>query len=169
MLVVVNFVLKIIIFQNENLKDFVMRLLNLLLHLIIKYSPTLNYNGIKTNVEFIKEYLKQDKGIFNQGTIVNIYTVYKLSANPNNYDFTSENCLFVSVSLTKNNDTDNYKYSGYGIGFDSKGRFLFPDGSFAQNLIIFRADMSSSVHVDNKKKQKKLYFNSLSRFYTVIT
>ena len=45
-----------------------------------------------------------------------------------------------------------YKYSGYGIGFDSKGRFLFPDGSFAQNVIIFRADMSSFVNANGKKK-----------------
>ena len=52
-----------------------MRLLNILLHLMIKYFPTLNYNGIKTNVEFNREYLKQDKGIFNHGTIVK-YTLF---------------------------------------------------------------------------------------------
>ena len=43
-----------------------------------------------------------------------------------------------------------YKYAGYGIGFDSKETFLFPDGSFGQNVIIFGADMSSSVHANNK-------------------
>ena len=32
------------------------------------------------------------------------------------------------------------------------GSFLFTDGSFAQNVVIFGADMSSSQHVDNKKK-----------------
>ena len=32
------------------------------------------------------------------------------------------------------------------------GSFLFADGSFAQNVVIFGADMSSSQHVDNKKK-----------------
>ena len=45
-----------------------------------------------------------------------------------------------------------YKYSGYGIGFDSKGSLLFPDGSFAQNVIIFGVHMSSSVHANNKTK-----------------
>ena len=45
-----------------------------------------------------------------------------------------------------------YKYSGYGVGYHSKGRLLFPDGSFAQNVIIFRADMSSFVHANGKKK-----------------
>ena len=33
---------------------------------------------------------------------------------------------------------------GYGTGFDARGTFLFPDGSFAQNVIIFGVDMSSS-------------------------
>ena len=36
---------------------------------------------------------------------------------------TLENCLFGAISLTKDVDTDKYKYSGYGIGFDRKGKF----------------------------------------------
>ena len=60
--------------------------------------------------------------------------------------------MFVKIRLVKNADTDKYKYLGYGIGFDSRATFLFPDGSFAQNVIIFEADMSSSVHIDNKIK-----------------
>ena len=37
--------------------------------------------------------------------------------------------------------------------FDTSGCFLFSDGSrFAKNIIIFVIDMSSSVHIDNKKK-----------------
>ena len=34
----------------------------------------------------------------------------------------------------------------------SKEFFLFPTGEFGKNVITFGADMSSSVHVDNKKK-----------------
>ena len=30
--------------------------------------------------------------------------------------------------------------------------FIFPSGKLAQNVIIFGVDMSSSLHVDNKKK-----------------
>ena len=41
---------------------------------------------------------------------------------------------------------------GYGTEFDSRGTFLIPDGSFAQNVIIFGVDVSSSVHIDNKTK-----------------
>ena len=59
--------------------------------------------------------------------------------------------MFGDVSLTKHVDIDQYKYSGYGIGFDRKGEFSFGNG-FGRNCIIFGVDMSSSVHVDNKKK-----------------
>ena len=46
-----------------------------------------------------------------------------------------------------------YQCSGYGIGFDASGKFLLSDGSgFGKNGIIFVADMSSSVYVDNRKK-----------------
>ena len=56
-----------------------------------------------------------------------------------------------AVSLIKHFDIDKYKYSGYGVGFDRKREFSFGNG-FDTNCIVFRADTSSSVHVDNKKK-----------------
>ena len=65
---------------------------------------------------------------------------------------TLKNCLFDAVTLTKNTDVDKYKYSGYGIGFDRRSSFSFPSGGFGQNVLIFGADMSSSPHIDNKKK-----------------
>ena len=49
-------------------------------------------------------------------------------------------------------DLDQYKYTGYGIGFDSCSEFLFTDRSNGKNVIIFWADMSSPLHVDNKWK-----------------
>ena len=52
---------------------------------------------------------------------------------------------------TKNADPDKYKYSGYGIGFDSRSEFLFRHRSVGKNFIIFGADVRSSVHFDNKK------------------
>ena len=54
--------------------------------------------------------------------------------------------------MTKNADIDKYGYSGYGIGFDRRSSFSFPGGGFGQNVLIFGADMSSSAHIDNKKK-----------------
>ena len=47
--------------------------------------------------------------------------------------------LFGSANLTKNSDLDKYKYSGYGIGFDSHSELLLADGSFGEKVIIFGA------------------------------
>ena len=38
------------------------------------------------------------------------------------------------------------------MGFDSRSEFLLSDGSMGKNVIIFGADMNSSVHIDNKGK-----------------
>ena len=58
--------------------------------------------------------------------------------------------MFGAVKITKSNDIDQYKYSGYGIGFDSGGTFSFPNGSFGENVIICGVDMSSYVHANSK-------------------
>ena len=60
--------------------------------------------------------------------------------------------MFGAVTLTKNADIDKYGYSGYGIGFDRRESFSFPGSIFGQNLLIFGVDMSSSTHIDIKKK-----------------
>ena len=60
--------------------------------------------------------------------------------------------------MTKNANIEKYGYSGYGIGFDRKSIFSFPCGGFGQNVIIFGVDMSSSAHVDNKKKDKLILY-----------
>ena len=86
-------------------------------------------------------------------TIANIYIVFELCASSSfNDNLTLENSLSGAVRLTKNADIDKYHYSGYGIGFERKSRFSLPGGGFGQNVIIFGTNMSSSVHVDNKKK-----------------
>ena len=80
---------------------------------------------------------------------------YVDSSNP-----TLEKSLFSAVKLVKTSDIDKCKYSGYGIGFDLKGNLLFPTGGFGKNAIIFEVDMSSSVDVDNKKKDIFIYERS---------
>ena len=117
-----------------------------------RLTPELIHCGTKTRVLFYGTCLKQDKITYAHGSIVNIYIVYELSSNLNNFDPALESCLFGTVKLTKNADIDKYKYSIYGIGFDASGSFLFPNGSFGQNIIIFGVDMSSSAHTNNKKK-----------------
>ena len=90
---------------------------------------------------------------YTHGKVVNIYIAYELGASTSHFDDpTLKNCLFGAVTLTKTADFDKYHYSGNGIGFDRKGSFSFPGSRFGQNIMIFGADMSSSVHVDNKGK-----------------
>ena len=86
--------------------------------------PSLDYLGAKIRVKFNGSCLKQDKMTNVSGKIVNIYIVYEISKTFNISSYpTLQNCLFGAVSLTKNVDIDQYKYSGYGIGFDRKGTF----------------------------------------------
>ena len=100
-------------------------------------------------------------------TVVNIFIVYELGASgSNNSDPTLKNCLFGAVTLTKNADIDKYEHSGYGIGSDGRSSFSFPGGGFGQNVLIFGADMSSSAHIDNKKRHISSWKKTNSRIRT---
>ena len=117
-----------------------------------KITSKLRHHGPQIRVEFNGSCLKQDKAIYNHGKIVSIYIVYGISMNYNICTYpTLENCLFGAVSLTKNSNIDQYKYSRYGIGFDRKGEFSFGSTGFGRNCIIFGADLSSSLRANNKK------------------
>ena len=116
-------------------------------------NPELNYYGTKTRVKFTKSCLKQSDHIYTHKKVVNIYIVYELAASSSNVsDPTIKNCLFGAVTLTKKADIEKYKYSGYGTGFDRRSSFSFTGGGFGQNVLIFGADMSTSIHIDNKGK-----------------
>ena len=116
-------------------------------------TPELNYHDdLKVRVKFTG-CLKQPKFTCTHKTIVNIYIVYELgTSTSNDNDPTLKKCLFGAVTLTKNADIDKYGYSGYGIGFDRRSSFSFPGRGFGQNVLIFGVVMSSSAHIDNKKK-----------------
>ena len=111
---------------------------------IINYYPTpyIKFNGncLKNN---------NDSSL----DAVNLYVCYELDqwSRDLDTDFTLDSSLFGSIKLTKNANPDKYKYSGYGIGFDFRSEFLLPDRSYRKN-VIFGADMSSSIHIDNKEK-----------------
>ena len=110
--------------------------------------------GAKVRVRLNGSCLKQKKFTYTHGKIVNIYIVYEVNkkGSTTSSDPTLENCLFRAVTLTKNVNIDQYGYFGYGIGFDRRSSFSFPGGGFGQNVLIFGVDMSSSSHIDNKKK-----------------
>ena len=116
-------------------------------------NPRLSYNDNKIKVQFTGSCLNLPKFTFTHKRVVHIYIVYELGASSSHSsDPTIKNCLFGAVTLTKNADIEKYKYSGYGIGFDRRLSFSFPSGGFGRNVLIFGTDMSSSIHIDNKKK-----------------
>ena len=114
----------------------------------------IDYYGSKVSVKFNGICLTQSKKLtYSYGTKVNIYIVYELGASAStDGDPTLRNCLFGALTLTKNADFDKYGYSGYGNGFDRRAAFSFPSGGFGENVLIFGVKMSSSAHIDNKKK-----------------
>ena len=114
----------------------------------------IDHYGSKVRVKFNKGCLKQSNNLtYDYGHRVNFYIVYDLGASSsNNSDPTLKTCLFGAVTLTKNADIEKYGYSGYEIGFDRRTSVSLPGGEFGQNVLIFGVDMSSSAHIDNKKK-----------------
>ena len=59
--------------------------------------------------------------------------------------------MFGNVRITTNADPNKYSYSGYKIEFDSLSFISLPN-DLDKSIIIFGADMSSSVHAYNKNK-----------------
>ena len=117
------------------------------------FNPKLSYYDTKLRVQFTRSCLRQPIFYVTHKKVVNIYIVYELGASSSHIsDPTLKNCSFGAVTLTKNADIEKYKYSGYGTGFDRRGSFSFLSDGFGQNVITFGVDMSSSIHIDNKKK-----------------
>ena len=103
-------------------------------------------------MEFNGSCLTQNKIIFYNKKIVNIYIVYELTLHDSNSNYpVLENCLFRANKLTRGTDIDNYKFFGYGIRFDRKG-ILSIGNEVGRNRMNFGVDMSSSPHIDNKGK-----------------
>ena len=118
-------------------------------------NPGINYfDNASKRVKFDGNCLKQEKVTFTHKKLVGVYTVCEtnLMSFTVNQDFTLANSLFEAVTLTANDDIDNYKYFDYNIVFDANGSFLFSDGSeFDRNFARFGADMSSYVHIGNNE------------------
>ena len=112
-------------------------------------SPKSAWYNSRIKLKFKGSHLKQeDQAAFTPKNVVNIFIVYELDSWPQ--DSNTEGCLFGGVMLTKNADPDKYSYSGFGIGFDSRGQYSLPNGSVGKNFIIFGVGMSPYVHIDNK-------------------
>ena len=117
--------------------------------------PKLVWYNYKIKIKFRGSCLKQeDQAAFTPKILVNFFIVYELDLWPQdlNTDFNLGGCLFGGVKLTTNADPDKYSCSGYGIGLYMQIEYSLPDGSVGKNVNIFGADVSSSVHIDNKGK-----------------
>ena len=72
-------------------------------------SPTINNNSLATKLEYMNKKIfvkfngsclvKQNKSTFNR-KIVNIYIVYDLDSNINDFDSIFKNCLFGAIKIT---------------------------------------------------------------------
>ena len=142
-----------------------MKILHLLLLLIIFFSFIKLFGYYWVLFGSFGSWLKQDKITYNHEKMVNIYNVYEINKNNNttSSDPTLENYLFGAVSLTNICDTDKYKYSGYGIGFDRRGSYSHPSGGAGGNVKIVGVDMSSSIKIDNRKKDIFVLDTSLTQ------
>ena len=131
---------------------------------VIKPPPTcnnslalgLNYIGNKTRVKFVGSCLKQDIITFTHGGIINICNAYELSISNHRYDYypTLEFFLFGAVKLTKNSYIKRDKYSDVVVDLTEEELFHF---LVVDLVVIFRVDMSSSVPIDNKKKDISVF------------
>ena len=119
-------------------------------------APILEYDGREISLKLTGDLLKQSRLTYNHGPRVIIFIVYKLNTHTINTDLALKHCLFGSVKITKDKDPDNYVYSRFGIGFDTKSTFSHSDGTNTHNVIIFGADSIQSIHNSNKKASNVL-------------
>ena len=113
-------------------------------------APLISYYSYKIRLKFNGSILSQPEVAYTHKKAVNIYIVYESAGySSHSDDPTLKNCLFGSVTLTKNADIEKYGYSGYGTGSDRKSSFSFPGGRFGQNALIFGADMGFFARFDN--------------------
>ena len=119
------------------------------------FTPTFVNHHLLPDINF-KEHCLINNNVYILKKVIHLYIFYILNQwlRKSNTDFKRRisNCLFGSVELTKNTDLDKYKYSDHSIGFDSRSEFSFTYGITGKYVIIFGADMSLSVDIDNKNE-----------------
>ena len=123
---------------------------------------------------------QQNKVIIpNNDNVINIYCVYEIQPISSSRDtsFTIQNALFGTMQITKDaNDNSKNNYKGYDICFDERSQFghTITEGGFThttngRNVLIFGADMSSSVHATNRANHIYLMGEGLTQGVNDIT
>ena len=115
-------------------------------------SPFINNYVGKARLKFRGSILRQKAIIYHHKKVVNLYVVYEITNFKYNNNPILTNSLFGAIKLTKNADIKKYKYSGYGIGFDSQIFYNHLSGGVTRDTIIFGVDMSSKTNTANKEK-----------------
>ena len=108
------------------------------------FAPTFVSHHIVPDVNFNGHCLINDISIPNKVKYIYISYILNQWARDLNTNFTLGNCLLDQYP-------DKYVYTGYAIWFNLRSEFSLPDGCVGKNAITFGADMSSSVHIDNKR------------------
>ena len=91
-----------------------------------KFRPNYTTNQILSPKLQWNKYKQEEATPITPNNMLNSFIVYELDtwSQDLNTDFTLKGCLFGSVKVIKNDDTDKYSYSGYGVEFDSRSLFL---------------------------------------------
>ena len=119
-------------------------------------------NDERMHTKFSGQRFQQNKVVIPKTNfnVINIYCVYQMNpiAPTRDTSYTTQNALFGAMQITKdstNNSKNNYK--GYGLCFDERSNFshtITQDGiqhtSNGKNVLIFGADLSSSIHATNR-------------------
>ena len=96
--------------------------------------------------------MQQNSSSLSSNFVLDLYIVYELNNWPHNLssDFTIRNCSVGTVKLTGNTIKSKFIYNGPEITFDGAGSWRYGN-DFAENVIVFSLNNSSSIHTDNRK------------------
>ena len=107
----------------------------------------------RMGVTFSGNDMTQNKIVYDDFDLINIYIVYELGDNKVKNPLAIENGLLGALDITKKDvNTSQYQYFGYGICFDTNTDFTFGNIKNGKNVIMFGADMSFSIHTSNQVK-----------------
>ena len=90
-----------------------------------------------------------------------VYIVYEINLWPFNVDkdFALRNSLFRAVKVTENTHLGKYKYSDFGIGFETHGNFSLSNGSGCVKIVVmFGANRDSLAQILDSWKRSNRWF-----------
>ena len=122
-------------------------------------SPFIEYKNSRIKLKFDGNILRE-KLSTSLRLIANYFIVYRLNPITNGSNIVLENCLFGKIKMTKNVDTDKYKYQGHGIGFDFSGIFsheCIHSRMYSPNFTVTNKTFWLSLHYNGDDSY--LFFN----------